>query len=62
MTTIKEARHKAGLSQQKMSDLLGIPKSTIEKWEMGIRKPPEWAAALIVEKLESMGGRQTAEK
>jgi len=45
-----------------MSDLLGIPKSTIEKWEMGIRKPPEWAAALIIEKLESMGGRQTAEK
>ena len=62
MTTIKEARHAAGLSQQKMSDLMGIPKSTIEKWEMGIRKPPEWAAALIIEKLESMSGRKTAEK
>ncbi|MCH4097299.1 MAG: helix-turn-helix domain-containing protein [Acidaminococcus provencensis] len=62
MTTIKEARQAAGLSQQKMSDLLKIPKSTIEKWEMGIRKPPEWAAALIIEKLESMGGRKTAEK
>ena len=62
MKTIKEARHEAGLSQQKMSDLLGIPKSTIEKWEMGIRNPPAWAAALIIEKLESMGGRQTAEK
>lgn len=62
MKTIKEARHEAGLSQQKMSDLLGIPKSTIEKWEMGIRKPPEWAEVLIIEKLESMGGRKTAEK
>lgn len=62
MTTIKEARQAAGLSQQKMSDFLKIPKSTIEKWEMGIRKPPEWAAALIIEKLESMGGRKTAEK
>lgn len=62
MKTIKEARHEAGLSQQKMADLLKIPKSTIEKWEMGIRKPPEWAEALVIEKLESMGGRQTAEK
>lgn len=45
-----------------MSDLLKIPKSTIEKWEMGIRKPPEWAVMLIFEKLESMNGRKTAEK
>ena len=56
MKTIKEARHEAGLSQQKMSDLLGIPKSTIEKWEMGIRNPPAWAEALIIEKLERMRG------
>ncbi len=62
MKTIKEARHSAGISQQKMSDLMGIPKSTIEKWEMGIRNPPEWAVMLIVEKLESMNGRKTAEK
>lgn len=54
MASIKEARNAAGLSQQKMSDLLGIPKSTIEKWEMGIRKPPEWAEALIIEKLEGI--------
>lgn len=61
MKTIKEARHEAGLSQQKCLTF-EIPKSTIEKWEMGIRKPPEWAVMLIVEKLESMGGRKTAEK
>ena len=54
MKTIKEARHEAGLSQQKMSDLLGIPKSTIEKWEMGIRNPPGWAEALVIEKLEKI--------
>lgn len=42
MKTIKEARHEAGLSQQKMSDLLGIPKSTIEKLEsMNGRKTAE---------------------
>lgn len=51
MTKIKEARHKAGLSQQKMADLTGIPRRTIEDWERGVRKPPEWAENLIVAKL-----------
>jgi len=51
MTTIKKARHKAGLSQQKMADLTGIPRRTIEDWERGVRKPPEWAEKLIVDKL-----------
>lgn len=51
MTTIKKARHKAGLSQQKMADLTGIPRRTIEDWERGVRKPPEWAERLIVQEL-----------
>lgn len=53
-TTIKEARQAAGLTQQAMSDLLGIPKRNIENWEGGQRKPPAWAERLIVEKLESL--------
>lgn len=51
MTKIKEARHKAGLSQQKMADLTGIPRRTIEDWERGVRTPPEWAERLIVQEL-----------
>lgn len=51
MMTIKEARHKAGFSQQKMADVTGIPRRTIEDWERGVRKPPEWAEKLIVDKL-----------
>ena len=54
MTTIKEARQAAGLTQQAMSELLGIPKRNIENWEGGQRKPPTWAERLIVEKLESL--------
>ena len=38
-----------------MSELLGIPKRTIENWESGSRKCPEWAERLVVEKLESIG-------
>ncbi len=52
--TIKEARKAAGLTQQGVSDLLGIPRRTIQDWECGKRVPPEWVERLIVEKLESM--------
>ncbi len=52
--TIKEARKAAGLTQKELSDLLDIPKRTVEDWERGERAPAEWAERLIVEKLESM--------
>jgi len=52
--TIKSARREAGLTQQEMSDLLKIPKRTIENWESGSRKPSEWAERLIIEKLKSL--------
>ena len=55
MKELKEARNTAGLSQQKMSDALGIPKRTIENWETGKRKCPEWTAKLIMDKLKTMG-------
>lgn len=50
--SIKEARIAAGLTQKEMSDLLEIPKRTIEDWEAGRRKCAIWAEKLIVEKLE----------
>ena len=46
--TIKQARELWGVTQQDMSDKLRIPKRTIENWEGGKRKPPEWAEKLIV--------------
>ena len=52
MTTIKEARQAAGLSQQGVTDALGIPRRTLQDWESGKRTPPGWAEALVVEKLE----------
>ena len=52
MTTIKEARQAAGLSQQGVTDTLGIPRRTLQDWEAGKRTPPGWAEALVVEKLE----------
>lgn len=49
---IKEARTAAGLTQQELSDWLGIPKRTLENWEQGSRKPSPWLEVLIVEKIE----------
>lgn len=51
-TTIKEARQAAGLSQQGVTDTLGIPRRTLQDWETGKRTPPGWAEALVIEKLE----------
>lgn len=51
MTTIREARQAAGLSQQGVTDALGIPRRTIQDWESGKRTPPGWAEALVIEKL-----------
>ena len=54
MTTIKEARQAAGLTQQGVTDTLGIPRRTLQDWEAGKRTPPRWAEALVIEKLEKI--------
>lgn len=60
MTTIKEARQAAGLSQQGVTDALGIPRRTLQDWETGKRTPPGWAEALVIEKLEKIAQDQAA--
>lgn len=50
--TIKEARLNAGLTQQRMSELLEIPKRTIGDWETDTRKPPIYVEKLIIRELE----------
>lgn len=50
--TIKEAREAKGISRAELSRALGIPKRTLENWDAGTRKPPDWLVKLIVEKIE----------
>lgn len=52
--TIKDARKAAGLTQQQMSDMTGIPKRTIQNWEGGINEPPKWVSNLVIDKLEQI--------
>jgi DNA-binding transcriptional regulator YiaG len=50
----RTARKRLGLTQQELSELLEIPKRTIEDWEGGRRNPPEWVKKLVLGKMESM--------
>lgn len=47
MNKIKELRNKYGLTQEMLAQMYGIPKRTIENWEEGSRKPPEYVINLI---------------
>lgn len=51
MTTIKEARKAAGLTQAAAAEMIGVPKRTWEDWEGEKHSPPEYVKRLIIEKL-----------
>lgn len=44
---IKEIRTMSGLTQKAFAEKYGIPKRTLESWEMGERKPPEYVVTLL---------------
>lgn len=50
--TIKELREAYHLTQQQLADLTRIPRRSIENWEGGQRKPPEYIPYLIEELLK----------
>lgn len=56
---IKELRKIIGLSQAKFSEQFGIPKRTLQDWESGSRKPPQYVMSLlesaILEKVAKTG-------
>lgn len=52
--TLKEARLAAGLTQQQMSDIMEIPKRTIQDWEAGKRKCPPYVERLVLKELKEL--------
>lgn len=44
---VRAIRERTGLTQERFSDLYGIPKRTLENWETGSRRPPEYVVALL---------------
>ena len=51
---LKEAKKAAGLTQQKMADLMLIPKRTIEEWERGNNIPPVYIQRFVLNELETL--------
>lgn len=52
LTRIREVRQKKGLQIKEIADMLGAPYRTIQDWDSGARKPPEWIEKIIIEKIE----------
>jgi len=52
---VREARKEVGLTQQRLSDISGIPKRTIENWEGGQRSCPDWTERLVINEIERIG-------
>jgi DNA-binding transcriptional regulator YiaG len=53
--TIKELRELSGMSRQQFIEYFSIPYRTIQDWELGNRKCPEYLLALMEYKLKHEG-------
>lgn len=56
ISTIRETRIKYGLTQDQLSKLTGVPKRSIENWEAGSRKCPDYVTNMIVYILDQKFG------
>lgn len=48
---IKESRLSTGMTQKEFAEYFDIPQKTIENWEQGARKAPDYVIELIKYKL-----------
>lgn len=44
---VKELRQATGMSQSKLAEYFGIPVRTLQDWEQGKRKPPEYVPKMM---------------
>lgn len=52
LTKIREVRQKKGLQIKEIADMLSAPYRTIQDWDSGARKPPEWIEKIVIEKIK----------
>jgi DNA-binding transcriptional regulator YiaG len=53
--TFKELRQASGMTQKEFAEYFEIPKRTIESWDEGARKCPEYLLKLMEYKLTKEG-------
>ena len=56
MNQIRDVRMKYGLTQKQVSDLTGVPFRSIQNWEGGQRKCPNYVTGMVVNILEQKFG------
>ena len=56
--TFKELRRASGMTQQQFADYFGIPKRTIENWDAGVNKCPQYLLELMKYKLDKESKKQ----
>lgn len=49
---LKQIKNGAGLTQQDVADILKVSKRTVEEWERGKSKPPEYVQRFVLNELE----------
>lgn len=62
VSEIEIARKAAGITQQQLADMLGIPIDTVRSWGCGRRRPDRLKEKLILEKLRSISDEYEEEK
>lgn len=50
--TIKDLRHLTGLTQEAFAGKYHIPRRTLQSWESGERKPPDYLPELLEYKIK----------
>lgn len=53
--TIKELRETSGMTRTQFAEYFGIPYRTIQDWELGNRKCPQYLVDLIKYRLKNEG-------
>ena len=54
MKTIRSERIRLGLTQHQLAEITGVPFRTIQNWEGGQRKCPDYVEQMILDKLNQM--------
>ena len=50
--SIKEIRKKTQMTQKEFALFFGIPLSTLQHWEQGVRYPPEYVVTMLENNIE----------
>lgn len=54
--SIKETRIKHGLTIKQVSDLTSVPYRSLQNWEAGVRKCPDYVSNMVVTMIEQKFG------